>query len=481
MSPAQSDLLGRILEFNFDGPEPVAMPFVVRLARERGWSRSYTDRVIIEYKRYIFLAATSSGPVCPSEDVDAAWHMHLTYTRSYWKRICGEILGKPLHHEPTRGGASEADKHHHMYERTLTAYRSAFGTEPPTDIWPAAAQRFGQALEQRVVNTAENWVIPKAPAKRVLLAAAAGLLIALVPGCVGGDLNPFDLVGESFVAFFFIPVLAAAVLIGRLICSRMRVPEEQPGDDEVMLTWEQVAYLSGGYPRLMTAAIARLVERGAVIVSEDKSQILQGEKLSPGSVTPVERVIFESLPVTNSPTDIKRVNVLVNSEFGSQVLQLEEEGFILSSKRQIGICLFSMVPLAAALLLVGTPRLLMGIENHRPYGFLLFTMIAGGVLGTGASLYGAFGLSKRGQNVLVGLKAKNTDLKKGWTYGTQSSIGLAVGLFGTAVLTASGMDALKAWFPRRARESGSGCGSGGCGGSGCGGGSGGGGGGCGGG
>src|SRR5579871_2108820 len=105
------ELLARIQAFDIDGEE-VSLPFAARLARENGWSRSYAERVIEEYKRFVFLAVTGIAPVCPSEDVDAAWHMHLTYTRSYWKQFCGEVLGHPLHHEPTRGGPTEAEKHH---------------------------------------------------------------------------------------------------------------------------------------------------------------------------------------------------------------------------------------------------------------------------------------------------------------------------------------------------------------------------------
>ena len=91
MSPEHAELLDRILAFNIDGSEPVALPFAARLARENGWSRAHADRVICEYKKYMFLAASSSVPVCPSEDVDAAWRMHLTYTRSYsvWDRCTG--------------------------------------------------------------------------------------------------------------------------------------------------------------------------------------------------------------------------------------------------------------------------------------------------------------------------------------------------------------------------------------------------------
>src|SRR5438067_11295839 len=110
MTAERAGLLARILAFDIDGGE-VALPFAARLARENGWPRPYAERVVEEYKRFVFLAVTSGIIVCPAEDVDAAWHLHLTYTRSYWKRFCGEVLGRPLHHDPTKGGPDEGAKH----------------------------------------------------------------------------------------------------------------------------------------------------------------------------------------------------------------------------------------------------------------------------------------------------------------------------------------------------------------------------------
>ena len=133
MTPESRALLARIDAFAIDGPELPALPFAARLAREQGWTRAFAERAVREYKRYVFLAMTAGRPMCPSEQVDAVWHQHLTYTRSYWKRFCGETLGRPLHHEPTRGGGDEADKHLRMYADTLATYRQAFGHEPPPD------------------------------------------------------------------------------------------------------------------------------------------------------------------------------------------------------------------------------------------------------------------------------------------------------------------------------------------------------------
>ena len=83
--------------------------FARRLGLKQCWSKRHTYAVIEEYRRFLYLAATGDRPVTPSDDVDEAWHLHLTYTRHYWDELCGRILGKPLHHDPTEGGAQDAN------------------------------------------------------------------------------------------------------------------------------------------------------------------------------------------------------------------------------------------------------------------------------------------------------------------------------------------------------------------------------------
>ena len=195
MDPTFQALLAAIQSFPIDDGNP-GLTFATRLARDHRWSRAYARRVIVEYRRFLFLAATAGEPVCPSEEVDAAWHLHLTYTRSYWSRLCGEVLGCPLHHDPTRGGPAEAEKHRRMYERTRCVYRDVFGEEPPADIWPRPDIRFGTDLGHRVVNTSRNWVVPKAPVWRAAAQLTAACFALTVMGCAGGW-NPFDLVGSS--------------------------------------------------------------------------------------------------------------------------------------------------------------------------------------------------------------------------------------------------------------------------------------------
>ena len=140
MSP-KSPLWNRIQSFELDDPS-ATLPFSARLAREQGWSRAYAHAAIEEYKRFLYLAATAPHPVTPSVAVDEVWHLHLVYTRSYWEELCGRVLGKPLHHEPTRGGPSEGRKYADLYARTLARHRETFGEAPPPSLWPPMEQRF---------------------------------------------------------------------------------------------------------------------------------------------------------------------------------------------------------------------------------------------------------------------------------------------------------------------------------------------------
>lgn len=138
----------------------VSFPFSRRLAREMGWNRRFTIRAIEEYRRFAYLACTAGHPVTPSEQVDAVWHLHLIYTRSYWDDFCGQVLQQPLHHNPTEGGDDENTKFTDWYNKTLQTYHSVFGHPAPTDIWPPTAVRF-ERKQWQWIDLSSVWVFKK--------------------------------------------------------------------------------------------------------------------------------------------------------------------------------------------------------------------------------------------------------------------------------------------------------------------------------
>jgi hypothetical protein len=166
MTPIPKTQLGphrlweRIQAFSFDAG-PTGCPFWSRLASENGWSMGYAARAITEYRRFLYLAAAAGHPVSPSDPVDQVWHLHLLYTESYWNRLCGDILGIPLHHHPSVGGRAEREKFDGWYRNTLASYRRLFLEGPPADIWPGPDTDAADSTPHRRVNTHRYWIIPK--------------------------------------------------------------------------------------------------------------------------------------------------------------------------------------------------------------------------------------------------------------------------------------------------------------------------------
>lgn len=138
------ELWKRLLAYRFDAPDG-SRDFSTKLAAEERWSKSFTARVIEEYRKFLYLSQVTPGVVSPSPAVDRAWHLHLTYTREYWENLCPVVLKRPLHHEP--GGSDRKNRFRDQYLSTIRLYAAEFGREPPADIWPVKGQSQGAGAQ----------------------------------------------------------------------------------------------------------------------------------------------------------------------------------------------------------------------------------------------------------------------------------------------------------------------------------------------
>ena len=167
----QNDVLWQSIDaFDFNDPDADSS-FTARLAREIGWKPDYASRMVEEYKRFVYLGIRAGHEVTPSDAVDQAWHLHLTYSQNYWDKICKDVLEMPLQHGATKGGKPEAEKYWEQYHRTLDSYQELSGESPPVDIWPSPRDRFVDVSAICRVNAAQNWVIRKPTIQKFPLAS----------------------------------------------------------------------------------------------------------------------------------------------------------------------------------------------------------------------------------------------------------------------------------------------------------------------
>lgn len=286
MNPQEQALYQRLQAYSLDAPE-ACFSFSQRLARENGWSLAYTHGVIDEYKKFAFLAMVAGHTVSPSEAVDQAWHLHLTYTRSYWNEFCQGILGKPLHHEPTRGGHAEQQHYWQLYQKTLASYERIFAEPPPAEFWPSPEQRFDKAAHYVRVNRQHLWLLPKLKPPRMamlLLLSVVVVMAGLMTGCRG--LPTIDNVAKDVFeawmsagigSFLRVNIAVSVLLIMMgfkwLVSIRCATPPSA-----LKLSNLELAYLTGGADRVFQTAIVAMVERGDLTVltqDDDNGKILK--------------------------------------------------------------------------------------------------------------------------------------------------------------------------------------------------------------
>ncbi len=207
MDAMNDELWNTIQSFEI-GSSTAELSFVNRLARENNWTLKYAERVIQEYRRYVYLVAKTRSELTPSDPVDQVWHLHLTYTHSYWKELCAQCLGFELHHHPTAGGRQELLRFKKLYRQTLSVYREYFGHMPPEDIWQPPEQRFRQAQYFKRINLVNYWLLPK---MRLATAGRAGLLLVplTIAACSVGS-------GEKGL-MFWVKVIIGVIAVYYLI------------------------------------------------------------------------------------------------------------------------------------------------------------------------------------------------------------------------------------------------------------------------
>ncbi len=468
MNAKETALWNRLHEYEFDAPIAV-WTFARRLAREQGWSKPYGRRAIAEYRKFCFLAMAAGHSVTPPDAVDEVWHLHLIHSREYWERFCPLVLEGSLHHGPTRGGPAEQAKHLDWYARTLASYRRFFGA-PPTDIWPELAERFSARNRHRRVNLRDVWIVSKRTIDRI--AIGTGILVALAS--VGfawpllGNLNIFDWAGPDFLVLF-VTLLAVGALCAAFVRSWLGTVSTKSHDP---LGPCALAYLTGGRERVVDVAVCRLVE-GGQLTFDAASERFAATPSRTDSDSKLERCILQVAAGTGEGVTMSVIRICCTDHLDDLEAWLIDNQFLLTAE---GESMRRWLPalIMLAIVAIGAVKIVVGLNRHRPVGFLV-ALDAIGIFATAMLATRPARQSSLGAAAVM--KQRND-----WRAETGSSdkrddlhLAFAVALLGTAAVSGTAVAMLKSVLtpPPSAGSSGwgsSGCGGGGCGGGGCGGG-----------
>lgn len=482
MDPSCVELWQKISAFRVTSPGTIRS-YERRLADENGWSYDHALRVIEEYRRFVLLACVAGHPVCPSEDVDAAWHLHLVYTQSYWDAFCGQTLGRPLHHTPTLGGSREEAKHRAMYVQTLASYRRIFGEAPPRDLWPDVDARFGADAETVRIKPSDWWLVPRVRLRTAAAFVAVAALLGAAAGCGNGVFlavgGPWDLRGPEFLALYsalFVVLSALTFLVRRWA----RRPASEGG--AALTDPYALAYVAAGHDRAVESAVASLVLTGRL-------KLGPGHRLIPGESTSTEAHALERdlLQIVRERGQVTFADLYASGRLRERTQGLDESLVASGHLAAAGRALATRLATGGGFLLLavfGATKIQVGLLRERPVGILIAMTIVTAIVGV-ALLFWRTRPTLRSSRLMRRLRSETA--AKPTNESSPRAVGLTVALFGMATLLGTALQALHAaCFVRNGTggsdggsTSPSGCGGGGGGGCGGGGGGGGGCGGCG--
>ncbi len=409
--------------------------------------------------------------VCPSEEVDAAWHQHLTFTRSYWQHFCRDVLRTPLHHEPTRGGPGELNKHRQMYRDTLASYERLFGHRPPRDIWPDVDARFGKPCRTNVVHSLLDRVRNQKEhgTRSDLISASVCFAFPLAFAA-----NPFDFDGKTFLIFYMCLLFVAVAVAG---CLRWSSSAGSEPSDESELTTDplEIAYLAKGVDAVVSTAFTSLVSRQNLLIQS--GMVSRGPVALPTNASLVERSLYEGVPTDTELAPSKLASTVRKARQHAEeyASRLRAEGLLNPTTDEPMTRRWIPFLLLVSVCAIGAIKILVGLSRDRPVGYLVVLTAMAGIVA------GLFMMQSRrtarGTRVLQSLKESRRDLKIG-DVGQMSPLdaSLAAALFGTGLFAASTALPVDDFYRKMTHGDSSGSAASGCGGSSCSGGAGGGGG-----
>lgn len=350
----------QIQAFDFDQPQ-ADYSFSIRLADENFWTEEFTQQAILEYKKFMYLAAISDQMVSPSEIIDKVWHEHLVFTKSY-EAFC-RVLGKQIHHIPSTHQKGEFQKFQEAKQHTQKIYQEDFG-EQPFAIWNQPSMYDSLNLKKANVKLRSKLLI------------VLSLFIVLFFPLYSYFSPIIRLIDDStFLWGFFIFGILIILVMEFYNQFKMRLIIN--GFDEnsffFHLSSDELIYLkTRNLKNSILGILHELVEDGIVRVNTDKKLELLKNK---SSSDPKENQILEVVK-HHEIIEFDKFQQIISSKKIFQNLANSMEAFVKyvhKSKRFHRIFIMNVV-VYSLFLSFGFIRLKLGINHDEPIGYLVFLL-----------------------------------------------------------------------------------------------------------
>ncbi len=257
-------------------------------------------------------------------------------------------------------------------------------------------------------------------------------------------MNPLDWNGEQFLSTY-VPFMVVLLLMAKVWQSTLNQPSSEPLSTELRMDPYQVAVLQHR-EGAVRAAVTALVHAGALRLEDG---VLKAAGPLPANAVPFERAVHDA--VAGPVGDVKVLNEAVDRELDGVEEGLRRRGFLMNPEVAARYRQYPLVLFFGAGLGLGVLKLGVGLWRDRPVGFLLMVLLFASMIG-----YGMLGSqprrTRKGDKALAKLRADNealrTTAKADGAWGTMSSgsVAMAVALFGTGLLAASGMGDLRTYL-----------------------------------
>jgi uncharacterized protein (TIGR04222 family) len=234
--------------------------------------------------------------------------------------------------------------------------------------------------------------------------------------------NPLDWQGSDFLLLY--GALLIATWIGSRLWRAWLRREDGDARDPGKVSTLDIAYLAGGEPRAVDAAVAELHRRGAIAWDAGERRFERRDTRHP-----LEGELADYAAAITSDPD---ANTLLGRAAGASArvrASLERRGLFQRREDARRIGRLTALP-ALALLGFGLAKIAIGVQRERPVTALVVLCVLTAVLALVMFLGGARP-TRAGRQALARARATHPPAKRGRGIG---DIGLAVALGGTALL-----------------------------------------------